>query len=273
MQIDAHQHFWRYDPAEYAWIDAAVLKRDYLPEDLDAARQGTGIEGTIAVQARTTREETEWLLGLAASHAAIRGVVGWAPLKAERLEALLERWAALPKLVGLREVLQGRPDEAFFADASFNRGITLLKQHGLVYDILLFEDQLPAAVRFVDRHPAQVFVIDHLAKPRIRDGSFEAWARHIKEMARREHVVCKVSGMVTEARHDAWREDDLVPYLDAVLEAFGPSRLLFGSDWPVCLLAASYQRWYEVARSFFGRLSPSEQAQVFGGSATRVYGL
>ena len=273
MRIDAHHHFWKYDPAEYGWIceDMRAIRRDFLPEDLRAEIRAAGVDGVVSVQARQTLEETAWLLELAEANDFIRGVVGWLPLAAAGITAELERFAASPKLRGVRHVLQGEADERYMLRQDFNAGVRALRSFGLVYDLLIFERQLPQTIEFVDRHPAQVFVLDHVAKPRIKDGVIEPWNRLLRELAKRESVFCKLSGMVTEADWSNWNEECLRPYADAVLESFGADRVMFGSDWPVCLAAGSYGRWAATARHLVAKLSSAEQAAIFGGTATRAY--
>jgi L-fuconolactonase len=274
-RIDAHHHVWRYTKKEYAWIAEGmnVLARDFLPEDLRRELSVSGIHGSIAVQARQTLEETSWLLRLADDFDFIRGVVGWAPLASPEFPAVIERLQESEKLKGLRHVIQDEPDENFMHRPDFNAGVALLKQFGLVYDILIFVRHLPAAISFVDRHPAQVFVLDHLAKPRIRDRELEPWRTNIRELARRENVYCKVSGMVTEANWKTWSPADLQPYFDVVLQAFGPKRLMAGSDWPVCLLATTYQTWFSTVEEFIRPLSFAERELILGGVASEVYSV
>ena len=272
--IDAHHHFWRYSPDEYGWIgdDMREIRRDFLPPDLEAELRATGIQGVVSVQARESLDETEDLLVLARQASFVRGVVGWVPLAAADVEDHLDRFGREPLLRGVRHLVQGEPD-GFLTGEAFNRGVGLLAARGLVYDILIFERQLQEAVAFVDRHPGQVFVLDHVAKPRIRDRALEPWAREMRRLAERPNVFCKVSGMVTEAHFVSWQEADLRPYWDVALEAFGPRRLMFGSDWPVCLVACGYARWHELVRGWAASLSDGEQAELFGGTACRAYGL
>ncbi len=277
-RIDSHQHFWKYEPVEYDWIEGPTmecLQRDFLPGDLQAELAAGGIAGTVAVQARQSVAETEWLLELAAANPWIRGVVGWIGLTepdiADRLAHLVGTRGASP-LVGMRHVLQGEPDD-FLRRDDFGRGIDALTTNGLTYDILIYARQLPAAIALVDRHPEQRFVLDHCAKPDIRAGAIEPWRRNMREMAARENVVCKLSGLVTEADTAAWSPAQLLPYIDVVFEAFGPDRLMFGSDWPVCTIASTYTRWLETVEGFASALSRSERAALFGGTATRVYDL
>lgn len=276
IKIDAHQHFWRYQPQEYAWIDASMAKiqRDFLPADLQVELTRTGLDGSVAVQARETLEETRWLLDLAAHHPeVIRGVVGWFPLVSPDLPKYLRQLAENKSLKGVRHLLQAEPDDSLIASPAFNNGISHLLDFQLVYDILIVEHQLPAAITFVDRHPRQSFVLDHIAKPRIARHEIQPWSKHLREIAKRPNIVCKLSGLVTEADHDRWQKQDLRPYLDIVLEAFGPQRLLFGSDWPVCLVATTYGSWVDLVKEQISTLSPSERSAILGGNAQRVYHL
>lgn len=274
-RIDAHHHLWQYSPAEYGWIDGemAALRQDFLPEDLRAEMRSASIDGAITVQARQTIEETRWLLDLADRNDEIRGVVGWAPIAGKELPAVLDEFANRPRLKGLRHVVQAEPDENFLLRADFNRGIRALRDTGLAYDILIYERQLPQATRFVDQHPEQAFVLDHIAKPRIREGVLEPWRTQIRELGRREHVACKLSGVVTEADWKQWNLDSLRPYLDTVMEAFGPERIMVGSDWPVCLVACGYAQWFGLLEQYLGGFSRTERDAMFGGNAERIYRL
>lgn len=275
MILDSHHHFWRYNPAEYDWITEAMaaLRRDFLPQHLVAELAAAGVDGAVSVQARQTLAETEWLLDLARGCRRIAGVVGWVPLCDPRVEACLERLTASPRLRGVRHVVQGEPDDEFLLRPDFNRGVAALRRFDLTYDLLIFARHLPVVLRFVDRHPEQRFVLDHVAKPCIRHGVLEPWGTQIRELARRPNVWCKLSGMVTEADPTAWTEAQLQPYLTTVLEAFGPARVLFGSDWPVCLVACSYSRWFSLVRRVLGGLSAGEQAAILGGNAVHAYRL
>ena len=274
-RIDAHHHLWKYTVAEYGWLDESMaeLRRDFLPEDLTREIAAAGIDGTVAVQARQTLEETRWLLDLADESDAIRGVVGWAPIAGENFPEVMEEFESRAKLKGLRHVIQGEKDEHYILREDFNSGIRAMEGSGLVYDVLIYERHLPQTIEFVDRFPEQVFVLDHVAKPLIREGVLEPWASRMRELAKRENVWCKVSGMVTEADWSGWTEDSLRPYLDVVVEAFGPKRMMAGSDWPVCLVACGYKEWFEVLRKYFAGFSKDEQDAVFGGTAIGVYGL
>ena len=275
MRIDAHQHFWTYSAAEYPWIGPGMerLARDYLPADLAPLVAAEGIDGSVAVQARQSVAESRRLLELAAAHPFVKGVVGWVDLQSERVGDDLDELAANPTFVGVRHVVQDEPDPRFVLGEAFLRGIRQLHPHGLTYDLLLHPEQLPAAIELVGLLPEQPFVVDHLAKPQIAIGELDGWERDIRAIARHENVCCKVSGMVTEAVWQGWRQDDFTPYLDVVLDAFGPERLMVGSDWPVCLLAGEYAEVAAIPRACFSRLSAAEQALVHGGTAVRFYGL
>lgn len=274
-RIDAHQHFWNFDPAEYEWIgaDKKGLRRNFLPADFEPELAAAGVSGSMAVQARQSMEETRWLLELAGRHDFIRGVVGWVPLTQTNAGAALEGLAANPKLRAIRHVLHDETDEHYILREDFNRGIAELKRFDLAYDILIFERHLPQTIAFVDRHPKQIFVLDHLAKPRVRDGLISPWRENMRELAKRPHVYCKLSGLTTEADHLGWSERQLTPYMDLVLEVFGPKRVLFGSDWPVCLLATGYGRWVDIVAGRLDGLSDGEQERVWTATAREAYKL
>jgi len=273
--IDAHHHFWRYNTQDFGWIDDAmrVIRRDFLPIDLEKEIRAAGVDGVVSVQARQSLEETHWLLELAGQNPFIRGVVGWAPLIAPDADKIVGELAANPKLRSLRHVLQGEPDERYMLRADFNRGLAALQLHNLAYDILIFERHLPQSIELVDRHPEQVFVLDHIAKPRIKENLLEPWRKNIFELAKRENVYCKISGLVTEADYVQWTEAQLQPYVDTVLEAFGPQRLMLGSDWPVSLVACDYSRWVNLVRSWIKKLSAAEQKRILGDTAIEAYRL
>jgi L-fuconolactonase len=272
--IDAHHHLWQYSAAEYGWIDdsMAELRRDFVAADLERELAAAGVDGTVVVQARQTDEETRWLLSCAHETTRILGVVGWADIAADNFERRVDRLAQQRYLVGLRHVVQAEPD-GFLDGAEFDRGIRALQGSGLVYDILIYERQLDEATRFVDRHEGQTFVLDHIAKPKIAAGELEPWRMRTIELARRPNVCCKVSGMATEAIPKCWTPEQLRPYLDAVVGAFGPRRLMVGSDWPVCLAGTSYKGWWDLLRSYFAEFSEDERASIFGGCAMKTYGL
>ena len=250
----------------------AELRRDFVVADLERELSAANVDGTVVVQARQTNEETRWLLSLADGTPRILGVVGWAPIAAEDFEEQLNHLGHEPKLVGLRHVVQAEPD-GFLDDAAFNRGIRALRNSRVVYDILIHEHQLEEATRFVDRHPEQTFVLDHIAKPKIAAGELEPWRKRITELARRPNVCCKVSGMVTEADPKNWTREQLRPYLDVVVEAFGPQRLMAGTDWPVCLVGTSYNGWWDLLRNYFAGFGEDERTSIFGECAMKTYGL
>jgi L-fuconolactonase len=269
--IDAHQHFWRYAAAEYGWIDDAMstLRRDFLPGDAEPEMNRSGVVASIAVQARQTLEETAWLLDLAVLHPFIRGVVGWVDLEAD-VDAQLARLAGTATLVGVRHVVQAEAD-GFLERPRFLAGIGRLEPLGLSYDILVYARQLPAAVAFARRFPRQRFVLDHLGKPDVRGGEFRQWQRHLAALAELPHVWCKLSGLVTEADWTAWSSSQLRPYLDAALDAFGPGRVMMGSDWPVCLVAATYEEVVGLTQTAVGEYSDDERRQILGANAQRFY--
>ena len=275
MKIDSHHHFWKYDPVTYSWMNEkmGVLKKDYQPEDLKAEINSSNIDGVISVQADQSMRETDDLLKHANEHSFIQGVVGWFPLAEPELEGLLERYASDPWLKGVRHVVQDEPDDRFILGDAFNAGIRRLKPHNLVYDILIYERQLGASIEFVDRHPGQVFVLDHVAKPRIGDQVIEPWKTQMFDMAKRENVYCKLSGMVTEADWQSWTKEDLWPYIEIAMEAFGPARMMLGSDWPVARLAVEYADWMNLCRESISSLSETERALVEGEVAIRAYDL
>ena len=273
--IDAHHHLWRYSATDFPWMGEGMegLRRDYLANHLEEVAHRAGVDGTIAVQARQTTEETEWLSELASRSTLIQGVVGWAPLIDPNLAPLLERHAGLPKVKGMRHILHDEADPFYMLREDFQHGLSLLKDHGLRYDLLIFENHLPQAISLVDRHPRQIFIVDHIAKPRIRERRISPWRENLKELSRRENVYCKLSGMVTEAEWNLWSEDDLKPYFETVFEAFTPQRTMFGSDWPVLTLAATYGRWVTTVRNTIANMSQSEQERILAGTAVEAYGL
>lgn len=275
MMIDAHHHFWRYDPVGYGWIDdtMTVIRRDFLPGDLKVQIAAAGIDGVVSVQARQSLDETRWLLELAGANDFIRGVVGWVPLISPTVADDLAAFAAHPKLKAVRHVLQGESNENYMLRPDFDAGIKALRAFNLAYDILIYERHLPQTIRLVDRHPQQVFVLDHIAKPRIGSNVLSPWRENIRALARRPNVYCKLSGLVTEADFRNWTEAQLRPYMETVLGAFGPRRLMFGSDWPVCLVACDYVRWHGIVRGFVSKLSAAEQACVLGSVAVEAYRL
>ena len=269
MQIDSHQHFWLYEADEYPWIDddKGALKVDYLPDDLTPLMAETGIDGTVAVQARQNLRETEFLLELADGYDYIRGVVGWVDLRAADVAAQLERFAPHPRLVGVRHIVHDEADDRFMLGGSFLEGLAQLKPYNLTYDLLLFPRHLQVAIDVVKRFPEQAFVLDHISKPFIKDAILEPWKSGIRQLASFDNVSCKVSGMVTEAAWKKWTQEDYRPYLDVVFDCFGVDRLMFGSDWPVCTLSGSYSEVVGIVRTYIEALSDEEKTKVMGGNA------
>jgi L-fuconolactonase len=272
--VDAHHHLWHYSASEYEWIDdrMAALRRDFLPAEFIGELADAGIDGAVTVQARQTLEETQWLLELAGRHKEILGVVGWAPISSQLFASSLDTLAANPKLVGLRHVVQAEP-QGFLDGEDFNRGIRTMRGTSFIYDLLIAEHQLGEAIRFVDRHPQQIFVLDHIAKPKIAGGEIEPWRTRLQELSKRSNVCCKISGMVTEDSWTQWSIESLRPYLDTVVSAFGPDRLMAGSDWPVCLVATGYKQWWQVLRNYCADFSDDERADFFGATAMKIYNL
>ncbi len=273
MVIDTHHHFWKYNPEEYGWInnEMSVIRRNFLPEDLKKVIDENGVDGVISVHARQTIEETKTLLKYACENEFMKGVIGWLPLADKKFQEILDEFAINKSLKGLRHVVQGEPNPEFILGKAFNNGISSLKNYNLVFDILIYEHQLPNAIRFVDLHPNQQFVLDHIAKPKIRINEIEAWKKNIRELAKRENVVCKISGMVTEADYKCWTTEQLQPYFDVVLDAFGTNRLMFGSDWPVCLVATQYGSWLEMVKNQILKFSKEEQEKILYKNALKYY--
>lgn len=273
--IDSHHHLWEYRSDEYGWMDGSmqVLKRDYLPADLTPEMEGTGVFGTVAVQARQTIEETAWLLEQAENHPFIKGVVGWFDLQSADLAARLDQYALHPRLVGSRHVIQDEPEDDFMLRPAFQKGIAALQSYDLVYDLLLFPRHLPYAVQLVSRFPEQRFVLDHLSKPLIKSGRIQPWKDDLQALARMPNVWCKISGMVTEADHHQWKYEDFIPYLDIVLEAFGTERIMLGSDWPVCRLAAPYAEVMKIPLRFTEQLDRKEKERIYRLNAMACYQL
>jgi L-fuconolactonase len=274
-RIDSHQHFWHYNPAEYEWIDDSMkpLRRDFLPQDLRPEIEGNGFHGSVVVQVRQTLQETRWLLELAEAHPWIVGVVGWADLRSPEVRTQLTDLTRNPKLIGIRHIVQSELDDRFLLHPDFLRGISFLEEFNLTYDILVYTRHLPVAAEFVERFPRQRFVLDHLAKPAIKSGEIDAWAQGIARLAALPNVFCKLSGLVTEADWQRWTADQTTPYLDVAFECFGPDRLMIGSDWPVCLVAASYAKAVGVVKSYLVEKRPESVDRVLGGNAQRFWGL
>ena len=274
IQIDAHVHFWQYDPAQYGWIDASMtaLRRDFLPADLKQGMDRAGVDACVAIQARQSLEETGWLLALADAHPFITGVVGWVDLQSDEVGAQIERFR-YRKLVGLRHVVQSEPDDRFLLKPAFCRGISLLEDLDLAYDILIYPRHLAAAAELVGRFKRQRFVIDHLAKPDIRSGEIREWEKGLRRLAEFPHVFCKLSGLITEADWQKWTADELRPYLDVAFDCFGPHRLMVGSDWPVSTLAADYSRTMAVVGDYLVGRPDADRQAVLGGNAQRFWRL
>lgn len=274
--IDSHHHLWAYEPDGYDWIDPdtmRVLARDYTMDNLGAVAELCGVVGAVVVQAQQTLDETDRLLAVAQTDPRCLGVVGWVPLRDPDVGVALDRYRDAKHLRGVRHVVQDEPD-GFMLDPAFQHGVSLLQPAGLVYDLLIYGRQLPEATQLVDKFPGQPFILDHIAKPTIQAGRHDTqWAQDIRALAKRENVCCKLSGMVTEVRDPAWDTDALRPYFDTVLECFGPSRLMYGSDWPVCLLRSGYARWVDALQTLTTALSPSERRQLFYQTVSDAYGL
>jgi L-fuconolactonase len=275
VRIDTHQHYWRYDANEYGWIDdsMATLRRNFLPADVKREMERTGFDAAIAVQARQTIDETHWLLELADAHPFIIGVIGWVDLKAADAREQLTRVAAHPRLVGIRHIVQAESDDRFLLQPAFCRGVSVLEELGLAYDILIFRRHLPVAAEFVARFSGLRFVLDHLAKPDIRSGDIREWERDLRRLAACPHVSCKLSGLVTEADWHRWSPGDIRPYLDVAFDCFGADRLMIGSDWPVCTVAADYGRTMAVVMEYLDDRPARERDAVLGGNARRLWKL
>lgn len=276
MRVDSHHHFWNYSAEQYGWISEKmqVLRRDFAPKDLLAQTESTHIDYVVSVQARQEIQETRFLLDYAEKNSWIRGVVGWVPLAQPAIAKVLDSFQGQALLKGVRHVVQDEPDEKFLDREDFNAGVRLLRSFKLVYDLLVFGKQLPMTIRFVDRHLNQPFVLDHIAKPVIEANKFDKqWEKDFRELAKRPNVDCKFSALVTEVRDPEWNVELLKPYWDVALEAFGPDRLMFGSDWPVCLLRSSYADWVAAVSVLAKDLTPQQQANFWGGNANRAYHL
>lgn len=275
MTIDAHHHFWLYDPARHEWItdEMSAIRKDFLPKDFEPILKQNGISGSVLVQVDQTETENDFQLKNAEENDFIKGVVGWVDLQSNNVEERLEFYKQYKKMKGFRHILQGEADRALMLKPAFMNGIRKLKKFGYTYDILIYTDQLKYTKEFVAAFPDQLFVIDHLAKPNIKEQKIDEWKKDIEAVAQHENVYCKISGMVTEADWKKWKQDDFIPYIDVVIEAFGPHRIMYGSDWPVCLVAASYEQMLGIVQEYFSSFSETEQELFFGGNATRFYNL
>ena len=275
MRIDAHHHFWRYNSDEYDWIDDSMscLRRDFLPGDLKPELDRAGFDAAIAVQTRQTLEETKWLLELAEASPFIAGVIGWVDLRSPNLRAQLQEFARNLKLLGVRHIVQSEPDDRFLLQPEFLRGIHVLEEFDLTYDILIYPRHLAVATEFVQHFPRQRFVLDHLAKPLIKSGSLEPWSSGIRDLAQFPNVFCKLSGLVTEADWKSWKPEHIAPYLDVALECFGPGRLMIGSDWPVCTVAGSYYQVMNIVMEYFSSYPGQVRNAILGGTAEKFWKL
>ncbi len=275
LRIDSHQHFWKYDPVRYDWIDdsMSVIQKDFLPEDLAPILNANGFDGCITVQSHQSEEENEFQLANAEQHSFIKGVVGWVDLQSPKIEERLDYYRQFEKLKGFRHILQGESQRDFMLRPAFLNGISLLKKNGYTYDILILPDQLQYTAAFVAQFPDQRFVIDHIAKPNIRQKELKEWEKDIKAIAAFENVYCKVSGMVTEADWQNWQPADFNNYLEVVTDSFGTSRLMYGSDWPVCKVAADYEQVVNIVKDYFSAFSKTEQQAFFGGNAIEFYNI
>ncbi len=275
MTIDSHQHFWQYHPVKHSWIneDMQILQQDYLPENLYQIYQQNGIDGCIAVQADQSEAETDFLLDLAKNNPFIKGIVGWVDLRSENLEKRLQHYAQYDLIKGFRHVVQDEPDPNFIIGTQFKKGIALLLEYGFAYDILVFPSQLEATLQLIEEFPEHRFVIDHIAKPQIKERGIDDWEKNMRQIAKHTNVYCKISGMVTEADWKNWKYDDFVPYLDIVFEIFGTNRIMYGSDWPVCLLGGNYQSVKGIIETYIGTFTNEDQQKIMGGNAVEFYQL
>tara|TARA_R110000796_G_scaffold67449_5_gene154839 strand:+ start:96600 stop:97427 length:828 start_codon:yes stop_codon:yes gene_type:complete len=275
MIIDSHQHFWQYDPLRHSWIadDMATIRKNFMPSDIKMVYSDNAIDGCVAVQVDQTLEETDFLLKLSNENDFIKGVVGWVDLRDAAIEMQLEAYIDKKKLKGFRHIVQGEADPNFLLRPNFLTGISLLEKFNYTYDILVYPYQLGAVLEFVKQFPNQKFVINHIGKPYIKDGFYDGWAVLMKEIAKYENVVCKFSGMITEADYKFWTPNQIHPYMDLILNTFGAKRILFGSNWPVCLVAGSYSKVKSLSINFISKLSVDEQRQIMGANAIRFYNL
>ena len=275
QRIDAHQHFWIYEKARHSWIndEMHLIQKDFMPADLQPVLQQNNIDGCILVQVDQTEEENTFQLHNANSFDFIKGVVGWVDLQSDSVEKQLQYYQQFEKMKGFRHILQGEKDRALMLKPAFKNGISLLNNYNYTYDILIFPDQLQFALEFVRSFPNQRFVIDHLAKPYIKDKKIDQWRSDMLQLKTCENVYCKISGMVTEADWHNWKTEDFFPYLDVVVETFGTKRIMFGSDWPVCLVAASYEKMIAIVQQYLSSFSQDEQNDFFGNNAIKFYNL
>jgi L-fuconolactonase len=273
--IDCHQHFWLFNEKDYGWMgdNMQAIRKNFLPADLVEVQKTIGFNGSVAVQARQSLDETRWLLGLASQNPVIKGIVGWVDLRSDSVADQLDEFIKHPKFVGVRHVVQDEPDDEFIIRPEFVRGVKLLNKYNLTYDILIFPKHIANASKLVAQCPSQMFVLDHIAKPFVKDKVLSPWDKDIRELARYKNVYCKVSGMVTEADWKNWKPDDLYPYLNVIFDAFGTSRVMIGSDWPVCLVAGEYNKVMNVVINYIKKFSEKEQADILGLNAVKAYRL
>ena len=273
--IDAHQHFWKFDAVRDSWIDdrMKIIQRDFLPNDLAPLLRKNGFDGSMVVQSDQSEAETNFQLANAAQNNFIKGVIGWVDLQSENLEKRLEHYSQFPLLKGFRHVLQGEPQRDLMLQPAFKKGISQLAKYKFTFDLLIFPDQIHYATELINLFPLQPFVLDHIAKPYIKSGDIKDWEQDIRNMASAPNVYCKISGMVTEANWQHWKQDDFTPYLDVVVNAFGIDRIMFGSDWPVCLVAGGYAETINIVKAYFSTFTQSEQDKFFGGNAIQFYNL
>lgn len=275
MIIDTHHHLWNFNAYQYGWMDGSmsVLKRDYLPGDLEKELSNTPVTGTVVVQARQIIEETRWLLELADKHSFIMGVVGWVDLCSPDLREQLEEFAGHSKLVGVRHVIHDEPDDDFMLRNDFLKGIEMLRDFNLTYDLLLFPRHLQRAIKLAGMFPEQRFVLDHISKPLIKKGILQPWEDDIRSLSMQPNVWCKISGMVTEADHSGWRYEDFVPYMSVVMKEFGNERIMLGSDWPVCRLAGEYDEVMSIPLEFINELNEEAKDRIYRLNAIECYKL
>ena len=275
LKIDSHQHFWKYDPVRDSWIDEqmSVIQKDFFPKNFEPVLKANSIDGCVVVQSDQSEAENHFQITNADNHDFVKGIVGWIGLSAANVEEKLEYFSQFKKLKGFRHVLQGEPQRDFMLRAEFLNGISLLNKYNFTYDILVFPDQLKFVKQFVEKFPEHRFVIDHIAKPYIKDNIIEGWQQDMRAIAEHKNVYCKISGMVTEAKWNNWTKADFDPYMDVVVNAFGTDRVMFGSDWPVCLVAAKYSEVLEIVKDYFSGYSDDERDKVFGGNAIKFYNL
>jgi L-fuconolactonase len=275
MRIDAHQHFWKYAPTTHGWIndEMAVIRRDFLPNDLEPILSKHNIDGTVAVQADESIHETEFLLSLSEKHAFIKAVIGWIDLRSPQIHDQLAYFKKFRKLVGFRCIMQGQPDEAYLNNEIFIKNVALLKDFDYTYDLLVYHHQLPSLLKFIEKIPENRLILDHIGKPDIKAKNYSKWKEKIFELAQHPGIYCKLSGMITEANYSTWKYDDIVPYMDAVGEAFGTERICFGSDWPVCLVAGHYDKMIGVVEKWASQLNEKDYNQLFGLNTSRFYNI